>query len=54
MIVKGIVWSGTKTDKYDEMRVFLKDILGFKVQEDKGIVTVFELPNGDIFELLSA
>lgn len=53
MKVKGIVWSGTKTEKYDAMRVFLKDVLGFKVQEDKGIVTVFELPNGDIFELLS-
>lgn len=53
MKIKGIAWAGTKTDKYEETTAFFKDVLKFKVLEDKDIVTVFELPNGDIFEVLS-
>jgi len=53
MKIKGIAWAGTKTEKYNETRTFFKDVLNLNVVEDKGIVTIFELPNGDIFEVLS-
>ena len=33
MNIKGIVWVGTATDKYDEMVGFFKDTLGLEVFE---------------------
>ena len=53
MNVKGIAWAGTKTENYQETKTFFENILNFTILEDKGIVTIYQLPNGDIFELLS-
>jgi len=53
MQVKGIAWAGTKTDRYLETRTFFKDVLKFTVLEDQGNVTIFQLANGDTFEVLA-
>ncbi len=53
MKIKGIAWAGTKTENYEETKAFFENVLNFPVLEDKGIVTVYRLQNGDIFELLS-
>lgn len=53
MKIKGIAWAGTKTKKYQETKAFLENFLNLPIYEDKENVTIYQLPNGDIFELLS-
>lgn len=53
MKVKGIAWAGSKSEKYLETKKFFRDVLKFKVREEHESVTIFELPNGDIFEVLA-
>jgi len=52
MRIKGIVWAGTKTVKYDETVAFFVDTLELKIHETSPDLTVFRLPNGDIFEVI--
>jgi N-glycosidase YbiA len=52
MKIKGIAWAGTKTTKYHETVAFFRDCLELKMGESKSNITVFELPNGDLFEVL--
>ncbi len=52
MKIKGIAWAGTKTPKYDETVAFFRDVLNLKVRESNPDVTVFEFPNGDLFEVI--
>ena len=52
--IKGIVWAGTKVeqDKYQATADFFRDVLGFKPQRTFDGLTIFELPNGDLFEVI--
>jgi hypothetical protein len=51
MKIKGIVWLGTRTDRFDEMTAFCHNLLGLPQQLSEPGFTVFELPNGDLFEV---
>ena len=52
MRVKGIAWLGTRTDRFNEMVHFARDVLGlsepYRLKHD---FAVFDLPNGDLFEI---
>jgi len=52
--IKGIAWAGTKLEKdqYEKTAIFFRDVLGFKVQRLLDGLTIFELPNGDLFEVI--
>lgn len=52
MKIKGIAWAGTKTNKFDHTVAFFRDRLGLKVRESIPDLTVFEFPNGDLFEVI--
>jgi catechol 2,3-dioxygenase-like lactoylglutathione lyase family enzyme len=52
MHVKGIAWLGTRTDRLEEMVRFAVDVLGLSgVHEREHDAAVFDLPNGDSFEI---
>lgn len=51
MKIKGIVYIGTQTKNFSEMKTFFQDILGLpSVSSDPNIGT-FEMPSGDKFEV---
>src|SRR2546421_8571224 len=51
MQVKGIVWLGTRTPRFDEMVRFAEEVLGLRVDlREKGLA-VCGLPSGDAFEI---
>lgn len=52
MRIKGIAWSGTKTENYEETVAFFKNVLDLKVRTSIPSLTVFEFPNGDLFEVI--
>jgi hypothetical protein len=52
MKIKGIAWGGTKTSKYEASAKFFKDVLGLTPKNTEVDVTVFQLPNGDLFEVI--
>lgn len=54
MKVKGIVWLGTRTDRFDEMTQFCRSLLGLSQRVLEPGFAVFELPNGDLFEVFGA
>jgi len=51
MKVKGIAWLGTPTDRYAEMRRFALNVLGLVPRIDEEDFAVFDLPDGDVFEV---
>jgi hypothetical protein len=51
MRVKGIVWLGTRTERFDEMRKFFLEITGVVPRDDPGLA-VFDLASGDRIEVL--
>jgi hypothetical protein len=51
MRVKGIVWLGTRTDHFHQMADFCRDLLGLPQRISEPGFAVFEMPNGDLFEL---
>jgi hypothetical protein len=51
MRVKGIVWLGTRTERFDEMREFFVEITGIAPRDDPGLA-VFDLASGDRIEVL--
>lgn len=51
MKVKGIIWLGTRTDRFDEMADFCRSMLGMSQTSLEPGFAVFEMPNGDQFEL---
>jgi hypothetical protein len=54
MKIKGIVWLGTQTTNFENMREFFSTILGLSLLPSDPNVGLFELPNGDRFEVFSA
>jgi catechol 2,3-dioxygenase-like lactoylglutathione lyase family enzyme len=49
--VKGLGWLGTRTEHYDEMVAFLRDVLQLRVSHEEPGFAAFELPNGDLVEV---
>ncbi|GII63736.1 hypothetical protein Skr01_38210 [Sphaerisporangium krabiense] len=51
MIVRGISWLGSRTDHFEDMRAFLADVVGLPIGLDQPGAVVFDLPDGDAFEV---
>jgi hypothetical protein len=51
MRVKGIVWLGTRTERFDEMREFFLRITGVTPRDEPGMAA-FDLASGDRIEVL--
>jgi hypothetical protein len=51
MKVKGIVWLGTRTERFEQMNDFCQDLLGLSQKLFEPGFAVYELPNGDLFEV---
>jgi hypothetical protein len=51
MRVIGIAWLGTRTDRFDEMREFFRELTGVAPREEQGLAA-FELASGDRIEVL--
>jgi len=51
MKVKGIVWLGTRTDHFEQMTDFCSDALGLSQTFIEPGFAIFDMPNGDRFEL---
>ncbi len=51
MKVKGIAWLGSPTERYDEMRRFVVEVLGLRPRVEEQDFAVFDLPDGDVFEV---
>ena len=54
MHVRGIVWAGTRTHAYPAMTAFTRETLGLRVVAETAGMTVYELPDGDHFEVFDA
>jgi len=51
MKIKGIVWLGTRTDRFEQMTGFCQDVMGLSQTFIEPGFAVFEMPNGDVFEV---
>ena len=54
MKIKGIVWLGTRTDRFDQMTAFCRELLGLSQRSVEPGFAVFEMPNGDLFEVFGS
>jgi catechol 2,3-dioxygenase-like lactoylglutathione lyase family enzyme len=44
--VKGLVWVGTRTERYEQMVGFYRDVLGLPLEHGEGEFALFRLPDG--------
>jgi catechol 2,3-dioxygenase-like lactoylglutathione lyase family enzyme len=51
MQVKGVVWLGTRTSRFEEMVSFAEKVLGLRAALRESGIAVFDLPDGDAFEV---
>lgn len=51
MNVKGIVWVGTATDRYDETVRFFSETMGLEIFHQREGVSVLRLPGGEWLEV---
>ena len=51
MKVRGIVWMGVQTERFDEMKAFLEALLGGVPPRQEPGFALWSLPNGDLIEL---
>ncbi|MGH2734997.1 MAG: VOC family protein [Actinomycetota bacterium] len=51
MDVKGLVWLGTRTSKFDETVAFFRDVMGLTPFHEAGDVAVLKLAGGEWFEV---
>ena len=49
--LRGVVWLGTRTSRFDEMTAFVQDVLGLKAKHREDGFAMYELPHGDLFEV---
>jgi catechol 2,3-dioxygenase-like lactoylglutathione lyase family enzyme len=49
--VKGLVWVGTRTERYKQMVTFYRDILRLSLDHEDGEFAVFRLPDGSKAEV---
>src|SRR5262249_27136513 len=52
MKIKGLVWLGTRTSKFDAMLNLYQNIMGINLTHQEPGFVVMELPGGDKIELL--
>ena len=53
MKVKGIVWLGTRTARFDEMLNMYQNVMRLPVTHQEPGFVVMELPNGDLVEIFA-
>jgi hypothetical protein len=51
MKVKGIIWLGTRTDQFEQMTAFYRDVMGISQTFLEPGFAIFDLPNGDRLEV---
>jgi catechol 2,3-dioxygenase-like lactoylglutathione lyase family enzyme len=51
MKVKGLIWLGNRTSKFDEMLNMYKNVMGLSVTHQEPGFVVMDLPNGDRVEI---
>ncbi|MGH2703049.1 MAG: VOC family protein [Actinomycetota bacterium] len=51
MDVKGLVWLGTRTSKFDETVAFFRDVMGLTPFHEGGDVAVLKMAGGEWFEV---
>jgi len=49
--VRGIVWLGTRTMRFDEMTAFAESVLGLQAKHREDGLAMYGLPGGDLFEV---
>ena len=54
MKVLGLVWLGTRTDRFKETVSFFESVMGLTPMASEDGVQVFALPNADVVEVFSA
>ena len=45
-LAKGLVWVGTRTERYEQMVRFYRDALGLPLEHEKGEFALFRMPDG--------
>lgn len=53
MKVRGIVWTGIQTDRFDEMGAFLRAVLGTDPSKEEPGFAMWTLPGRDLVELFA-
>jgi len=53
MDVKGLTWLGLRTDRFDEMVTFFRDVMGMKPIRDEPQIAGFQMSDGTRLELYS-
>jgi predicted enzyme related to lactoylglutathione lyase len=51
MRVKGVSWVGVKTDQYEAMVTFFRDVVGLEAVAERDDFLEFRMPNGDQVEI---
>ena len=51
MEIRGYSWAGAPTSDFDRTNRFFREVLGLHMLSDQGMVGVFELPSGQLFEV---
>jgi catechol 2,3-dioxygenase-like lactoylglutathione lyase family enzyme len=51
MKVLGLGWLGVRTERYQEMVAFYRDVFGLTAEVEEGGFALFSLPDGDRLEL---
>jgi catechol 2,3-dioxygenase-like lactoylglutathione lyase family enzyme len=51
MEVKGLIFVGTRTDRFEETRTFFKEVMGLSAVVDRHDFVIFRLPNEDVVEV---
>ena len=54
MRVRGLVWMGVQTARFDEMSAFLRALTGATPGIEESGFNLWALPNGDLVELFAA
>jgi catechol 2,3-dioxygenase-like lactoylglutathione lyase family enzyme len=50
-LVKGLVWVGSRTDHYEQMTNFYRDVLRLPIEHEEGEFALFRLPDGSKAEV---
>ena len=53
MTARGIGWMGVQTDRFDQMRDFLRALVGTEPSTDEPGFSLWSLPSGDLVELFA-
>jgi catechol 2,3-dioxygenase-like lactoylglutathione lyase family enzyme len=51
MQVKGLIWLGVRTTRFDEMKTFFREVMGLQPIRDEPEIAGFQLTNGTQVEL---